>query len=155
MDITKRILEEKMQMLLAEAGTTSVESRRLILDRINALNEIQNQYLDLCRRYVERFETESNSAIITITQGAVDQNYLNLRAAVSSHLIDKGHDITIRFPGTDLPEIVSGINERSCYLKSRTAARAFYSKAFNNPVGKQYKITRISNDVFDIEAIDP
>ena len=154
MDITKRILEDKMQMLLTEAGSTSVESRRLVLDRINALNELQNQYLDLCRRYIELFETESNFAVITITQGAVDQNYLNLREAVNSHLINKDHDITIRFPGTDLPEIVSGINERSCYLKSRTAAREFYSKAFNNPVGKQFKISRISNDVFNIEAID-
>ena len=150
MDITKRILEDKMQMLLTEAGSTSVESRRLVL----ALNELQNQYLELCRRYVEIFETESHSAVITITQGAVDQNYLNLREAVNSHLITKGHDITIRFPGTDLSEIVSGINERSCYLKSRTAAREFYSKAFNNPVGKQFRITRISNDVFNIEAID-
>ena len=154
MDITKQILEDKMQMLLTEAGSTSVESRKLILDRITALNEIQNQYLDLCRRYVEIFETESHSAVITITQGAVDQNYLNLREAVNSHLIDKSQNVTIRFPGTDLPEIVSGINERSCYLKSRTAAREFYSKAFNNAVGKQFKITRISNDVFNVEAID-
>ena len=152
MEINSRILEEKANELLQLASHSSFESRSHYLDKIQVLTEIQVSYQQLCQQFELNFILDDNSVLITITEGAVRQSYINLNAAVNSHLADIGKELSISFPDLNLVDVHSKINDKK-FLKDRSIAKAFYDCFPNGAEGKKFRFTKIDDGKYTIEAL--
>ena len=153
MEINSRILEEKANELLQIASHSSFENRSHYLDKIQVLTEIQVSYQQLCKKYEQIFITDDNSVLITITEGAVRQSYINLKDAVNSHLVEIGKELSISFVDLNLTDVKSKINEKK-FLMDRSIAKSFYDCYPNGAVGKRLRFTRIDDGKYSIEALN-
>lgn len=152
MEINSRVLEEKANELLQIASHSSLENRSLYLDKIRVLTEIQVSYQQLCQQFETNFILDDNSVLITITEGAVRQSYINLKAAVNSHLVDIGKEFSVSFVDLNLTDFKSKINDKK-FLKDRSIAKMFYNRFPDGAVGKRFRFTKVDNSKYTIEAL--
>ncbi len=152
MDINKEMLEQKNQELALQLVSASVDERPDLLDKLNMLSSIQRTYETICAKFESMFPVNPVSVDIEVTDGALSENYFNLKKALSAGMVDAGRSIRISFPGLQLEDCIDYVKDNG-FLHNRSIARRFYEAADIRNNGRKIRFTRVAPGEYIIEAV--
>ena len=149
MDINKEMFRQKTEELAHQLSIVDIDERTVLLEKLTALSSIEHSYDQLCEQFWNLF-TVTSSVEIEITDGAISENYLNLRKALSMGLVTVERPILISFPGLDLPASRSDIKSNG-YLRNRSIARRFFELTNIRQTNRMVRFSKIGADEYTLE----
>ena len=149
----KRMMEIQYTAILEKLSAAAPADRIAVLQKMQTLSEMQDEYERLRARFEEMFGGRGGSTDVVITEGAVTNRYLNLKKALAERLIAPETEITISFPDTGLPDVTSQVIERSGFLQSRAAAKAFFDHYGGDVVGRSFRLEKTGANTYSIRLI--
>ena len=100
---------ERTLELVRELATATPDNRSALLEKLQKLSDLQRVYGELCESYDRIFASSASSIILELSEGALQQNYLNLGEAVQQGLVSIGQTIRLSFPLLTLPTVESDV----------------------------------------------
>lgn len=152
MDISREILEQKRQELVRAISASPPNESGALLTRLQTLIQIFTSYEELCSEFETNFAATQPFIEFEISDGALSNNYLNLREAIDHGIVAVGQTIRISFPGTTLNSIQSDIKANG-YLRERSAIRCFYEFTNLRNTERKVRFTRTGEDEYTLTQV--